>query len=42
MRHIIPPQQARLFDSFEPVLTEKPASVCLTIGPVFFAMSFLN
>ena len=42
MRHIVHPQQSRLFDTFEPVLTEKTRQRLLTIGPAFFAMSFLN
>ena len=36
MRHIIPPQQARLFDSFEPVLTEKTRQRLLDYWPGVF------
>lgn len=36
MRHIIPPQQARLFDSFEPVLTAKTRQRLLDHWPGVF------
>ena len=42
MYKIINPQQTRLFDPFDNVLTEKTRQRLLMVGPAFSAMSFSN